>query len=112
LPENNTHNNLFIVDETFFINKEPVVMDTVATSQTVIATVKMLYGEPDDQGALHLSQHWAVENPALFANFFTPSNMTFAIAAEVGANLSTFIKTRRLDFEDSDAADDVGSAAN
>jgi hypothetical protein len=53
-----------------------------------------------------------VENPALFANFFTPSNMTFAIAAEVGANLSTFMKTRPLDFEDSDAADDVGSAAN
>jgi hypothetical protein len=59
-----------------------------------------------------LSQHWAVENPALFASFFTPANMTFAIAAEVGANLSTFMKTRQIDFEDSDAADEMGSAAN
>jgi hypothetical protein len=71
-------------------------MDTVATSQTVVATLKMLYGEPDDQGVLQLSQHWAVENPALFADFFTPANMTFAIAAEVGANLATFMPSRRL----------------
>ncbi len=112
LAENNSYNNLFIVDETFFINKEPVVMDTVATSQTVIATLKMLYGEPDDPGVLQLSQHWAVANPSLFANFFTPANMNFAIAAEVGANLTTFVPSRRLDVEDSDAADEVGSAAN
>jgi hypothetical protein len=112
LSENNLYNNLFIVDESFLVNKEPAVMDTVATSQTVITTLKMLYGEPDDQGVLQLSQPWAVENPALFASFFTPANMTFAIAAEAGANLATFMPSRRLDFEDSDAADEVESAAN
>jgi hypothetical protein len=109
LAENNSCNNDV---NNFFINKEPVVMDTVATSQTVIATLKMLHGEPDDRGVLQLSQHWAVENPALFADFFIPANMTFAIAAEVGANLATFMPSRRLDFEDSNAADEVGSAAN
>jgi hypothetical protein len=69
----------------------------------------MLCGEPDDQGVLQLSQHWAVENHSLFANFFTPANMTFAIAAEVGANLATFVNTHPLDFEDSNAAEEVGS---
>ncbi len=95
LAENNSCNNLFIVDKTFFINKEPVVVDTVATSQTVSSCRSI--------GLLRTR---------LSANFFTPANMTFAIAAEVGANLATFMPSRRLDFEDSDAADEVGSAAN
>jgi hypothetical protein len=46
-----------------------------------------------------LPANWAIENPETFGHFFTPGNMTFAIAAEVGANLATFMP-RRLNFEE------------
>ena len=65
----------------------PVVMDTVCTSKACIATAKLLYGEKNDNDILSLPQDWALKNPEQYLRFFTPENMTFAIAAEVGANL-------------------------
>ena len=61
-------------------------MDTVCTSKACIAAAKLLYGETNESGVISLPQDWALTNPEQYLNFLTPENMTFAIAAEVGAN--------------------------
>ena len=100
VPEHNSYGNLFMVDDNWLDNPGgPVKMDTVTISSTVLSTLKLLYGVHDDQGILKLPTNWAIENPLTFANFFTPENMTFTIAAEVGANLAAFMP-RRLNFEE------------
>jgi hypothetical protein len=89
-----------MVDDNWLDNPGgPVNMDTAAVSSTVLSTLKLLYGQHDDQAILKLPANWAIENPETFGHFFTPGNMTFAIAAEVGANLATFLP-RRLNFEE------------
>jgi hypothetical protein len=99
-PENNSYGNLFMVDDNWLDNPGgAVVMDTAAVSSTVISTLKLLHGQRDEQGTLVMPNNWAVDNPDTFANFFTPENMTFAIAAEVGANLAAYVP-RRLNYEE------------
>jgi hypothetical protein len=75
-------------------------MDTAIVNSTVLSTLKLLYGQHDDQGVLSLPANCAVENPETLGNFFTPEHMTLAIAAEVVANMAAFIIPRRLNFED------------
>jgi hypothetical protein len=100
-PEHNTYGNLFMVDDNWLENPGgPVTMDTACVSSTVLSTLKLLYGVHDDQGVLSLPANWAIENPQTFRNFFTPAQTTFAIAAEVGANLAAFVPGRHLDFEE------------
>jgi hypothetical protein len=100
MPENNSYGNLFMVDDNWLNNPGgPVNMDTAAISSTVLSTLKLLYGQHDDQGILKLPSNWAIENAETFGHFFTAANMTFAIAAEVGANLADFMP-RRLNFEE------------
>ena len=100
MPEHNSYGNLFMVDDNWLDNPGgPVNMDTAAVSTTVLSTLKLLYGQHDDQGVLKLPANWAVDNAEMFGHFFTPENMTFAIAAEVGANLAAFMP-RRLNFEE------------
>lgn len=90
-PAYNTYGNLFLVADNWLVNPDgPVVMDTVCTSKACIAAAKLLYGETNESGVISLPQDWALTNPEQYLNFFTPENMTFAIAAEVGANLAGF----------------------
>jgi hypothetical protein len=89
-----------MVDDNWLDNPGgPINMDKQAISSTVLSTLKFLYGQNDDQGVLKLPPNWAIDNPETFSHFFTPENMTFAIAAEVGANLARFMP-RRLNFEE------------
>jgi hypothetical protein len=66
-----------------------VVMDTAAVSSTVISTLKLLYGQRDEQGTLVMPNNWAIDNPDTFANFFTPEaayvprRLNYEEAAEV-----------------------------
>ena len=100
MPEHNSYANLFMVDDNWLDNPGGQVnMDTATVSSTVISTLKLLHGEKDNQGTLKLPANWAVDNPVTFGHFFTPANMTFAIAAEVGANLAAFMP-RRLNYEE------------
>jgi hypothetical protein len=110
MPEHNSYGNLFMVDNNWMDNPGgPVKMDTAVVSSTVLSTLKLLYGEHDDQGTLKLPANWAINNAETFGNFFTPEKMTFAIAAEVGANLAAFMP-RRLNFEEEAEAFSVEEA--
>ena len=90
-PQYNKYSNLFLVADNWLVNPDgPVVMDSVCTSKACIAAAKLLYGVTNDNDVLTLPQDWALNSPEDYLMFFTPENMTFNIAAEVGANLNGY----------------------